>query len=74
MYRYMDEIGLRNDDMTKEIGNRASYSIHQVTDQDRQVMLAVLDGAKRKIHAEKAPKKESKIKSLAGKKIGKKEK
>ena len=79
MYRYMDEIGLRNDDMTKEIGNRASYSIHQVTDQDRQVMLAVLDGAKRKIRAEKAPKenapkKESKIKSLAGKKIGKKEK
>ena len=46
MYRYMDEIGLRADEMTAEIGNRASYSMHQVTDQDKQVMLAVLDGAK----------------------------
>ena len=83
MYRYMDEIGLNAESMTMEIGNRASYSIHQVTDQDRQVMLAVLDGAKRKLRADKAKRKEeekrsehneSKFRDKIGKKIGKKEK
>lgn len=63
MYRYMDEIGLSADEMTTEIGNRASYSMHQVTDRDRQVMLAVVDGAKRSIRPVKLKNK-----------IGKKEK
>ena len=63
MYRYMDEIGLASDDMTTEIGNRASYSMHQVTDHDRKVMLAVLDGAKRQIRADKARKKEAEKRS-----------
>jgi hypothetical protein len=59
MYRYMDEIGLAADDMTTEIGNRASYSMHQVTEHDRKIMLAVLDGAKRKFRAEKTKQKEA---------------
>lgn len=58
MYRYMDEIGYRSDDTTTEIGNKASYSTHTVTDQDRRVMLAVLSGAKKKIRAEKKKQKE----------------
>ncbi len=57
IYRYMDEIGYNADGMTVDIGNKASYSMHSVTDQDRQVMLAVLDGARKKIRAEKAKKK-----------------
>ena len=63
MYRYMDEIGLTADELTTEIGNRASYSMHQVTDRDRQVMLAVVDGAKHSIRPVKLKNK-----------IGKKEK
>ena len=58
MYRYMDEIGYRSDETTTEIGNKASYSTHTVTDQDRRVMLAVLSGAKKKIRAEKKKQKE----------------
>ena len=53
MYRYMDEIGFRSEDTTTEIGNRASYSLHQVTDEDRKVMLGVLDGAKKQIRADR---------------------
>lgn len=53
MYRYMDEIGYNPDDVTKGIGNRASYSTHTVTDQDKQAMLAILGGAKKQIRAEK---------------------
>lgn len=63
IYRYMDEIDLRTDDMTTEIGNRASYSMHPVTENDRKVMLAVLDGAKRQIRADKAKKKEAEKRS-----------
>ena len=58
MYRYMDEIGYKADGMTTDIGNKASYSMHRVTDHDRQVMLAVLDGAKKQVRAEKAKEKE----------------
>ena len=58
MYRYMDEIGYQSDETTTEIGNKASYSTHTVTDQDRRVMLAVLSGAKKQIRAEKKKQKE----------------
>jgi len=58
MYRYMDEIGYQTDETTTEIGNKASYSTHTVTDQDRRVMLAVLSGAKKRIRAEKKKQKE----------------
>lgn len=59
MYRYMDEIGYPSDETTTEIGNRASYSTHSVTDQDRRVMLAVLSSAKKQIRAEKKRQKEA---------------
>ena len=58
MYRYMDEIGYQSDETTTDIGNKASYSTHTVTDQDRRVMLAVLSGAKKRIRAEKKKQKE----------------
>ena len=74
MYRYMDEIGLAADDMTKEIGNRASYSTHQVTDHDRTVMLAVLDGAKKKIRSDKRKKKDADKRSAYIAKFDKKQK
>ena len=59
MYRYMDEIGYSSDETTTDIGNKASYSTHPVTDQDRQVMLAVLGSAKKQIRMEKNKKREA---------------
>ena len=59
MYRYMEEIGLHPDDITVDTGNRASYSMHQVTDSDRQVMLAALEVARRQIRADKTKKKQA---------------
>ena len=73
MYRYMEEIGLNADSVSTEVGNRASYSVHQVTDHDRQVMLAVLDGARRQIRADKAKQKEAEKRSRQEAKAAQKE-
>ena len=74
MYRYMDEIGLPASEMTTEIGNRASYSTHQVMGYDQKVMLAVVNGAKAQLRRNKRKKKDADKRSAYIAKFDKKQK
>ena len=47
IYGYMEDLGLSPDEETKELGNRAAYSLQEISEEERQNMLQMLKKLKK---------------------------
>ena len=54
IYKHMEEKEIPSDDITRDLGNKATYSVYPISEGDRQTMLARLKQIKKKTRKQRA--------------------